>query len=92
MLLTSAWTSSEKTTNRPLHMDGLQKLAGKVSAESAGYMELEGAEKDADCQIVKVEGGVSSDRGCCNLFDPEGKAKKFSCGNCEYVQIQEAKK
>jgi hypothetical protein len=56
----------------------------RVSAEAAGYLEFDGAVKDADCQIVNVEGGVSSDLGCCNLFG-KTKIKKFSCGTCEYV-------
>jgi hypothetical protein len=64
--------------------DLLKGLATKrVSAEQAGYMELEGAKKDADCSVVDVEGGVSSKLGCCNLFDPETGAKFFSCGNCD---------
>ncbi len=57
----------------------------RVSAEAAGYMELEGAEKDADCATVEVDGGVSSDLGCCNLFDPQEGTDTFSCGTCEYV-------
>lgn len=66
---------------------GLEKLADKhlVSAEQAGYMELDGAKKDASCDIVNVEGGVSSERGCCNLFDPEKGVKRFNCGSCEHV-------
>lgn len=54
----------------------------RMSAKSAGYMELDGAEKDGDCEIVKVEGGVSSDKGCCNYFKPEKGAKQFKCGTC----------
>src|SRR5437016_8848174 len=57
----------------------------KLSERASGYMELEEAQKDADCQIVSVSGGVSSKFGCCNLFDPEPGAKKFTCGTCEYV-------
>jgi hypothetical protein len=57
----------------------------RVSAEEADYMELSGAEKDADCEKVEVDGGVSSALGCCNLFEPaEASTKKFSCGTCEY--------
>lgn len=59
----------------------------KVSAESAGYMELQGAKKDASCR--KVEGGVSRLLGCCNLFEPQKPSvEKFSCGTCEYVMIK----
>jgi hypothetical protein len=69
-------------------------MTQRISAKAAGYMELAGAVKDAQCRIVHVEGGVSKQRGCCNLFDPESDAvKQFRCGNCEYlVQIHEAKK
>ncbi len=63
---------------------GTEELAGKVSQESAGYMELDGAVKDSDCEIV--EGKVSSRRGCCNLFDPEAGADEFRCGECEYLR------
>ncbi len=57
----------------------------RVSERAAGYMELEGAAKDADCETVDVPGGVSSRLGCCDLFAPEPGAKKFTCGTCEYV-------
>src|SRR2546428_5547972 len=56
----------------------------KVSAEAAGYMELVGAKKDGSCKVVQVEGGVSKDLGCSNLFSPIKGAKIFSCGTCEY--------
>jgi len=49
-------------------------------------MELEGAVKDAECEIVEVKNGISSERGCCNLFDPEKGAAAFQCGTCEYVR------
>jgi len=58
---------------------------GKESAEQAGYMELDGAQKDADCQIVTVPGGVSSQLGCCNEFTPQEGAQTFSCGTCNFV-------
>lgn len=48
-------------------------------------MELDGATKDAGCDIVDVPGGVSRNLGCCNLFDPEKDAKLFSCGTCEHI-------
>lgn len=67
-------------------MKGLEGLAGRVPAETAGYMELSGATKDGECERVEVTGGVSSKLGCCNLFDPEDNAKKFACGTCEYIR------
>lgn len=58
----------------------------RISAKAAGYMELEGARKTAQCRLVDVSGGVSKQLGCCNMFEPESKAvKAFRCGNCEYV-------
>lgn len=54
----------------------------RVTSEAAGYMELAGAKKDADCEIVQVSGGVSKERGCCNLFKPESGADEFRCGEC----------
>lgn len=57
----------------------------KISAESAGYMELTDAKKDGDCEIVSVPGGISKELGCCNLFKPEDSfTKKFSCGTCRF--------
>jgi len=58
----------------------------RVEDCAAGYMELEGAVKDAECEIVEVKNGISSERGCCNLFDPEKGAAAFQCGTCEYVR------
>ena len=59
--------------------------AEKVSELAAGYMELAGAKKDGDCKIVEVDGGISKDLGCCNLFKPESeKVQKFSCGTCHF--------
>jgi hypothetical protein len=58
----------------------------RIGAVPASYMELEGAEKDGDCRIVEVLGGISQKLGCCNLFDPEKDAQVFSCGTCEYVE------
>ena len=60
-------------------------MSERKSASSAGYMELSGAKKDADCDLVEVKGGVSSELGCCNLFDPEKSAKYFKCGTCEHL-------
>lgn len=58
----------------------------KVSQVAAGYMELDGAKKDAECEIVQVVGGVSKELGCCNLFKPKDSVKKFSCGTCKEVR------
>lgn len=60
----------------------------RVSAKAAGYMELSGAEKNADCHKVKVSGGVATEKGCCNLFEPKPKASQFRCGMCQHVRIQ----
>lgn len=57
----------------------------KLDADYAGYMELTGAKKDGDCKIVQVEGGISKELGCCNLFHPDGEPDKFSCGTCKYL-------
>jgi len=60
-------------------------LSKRISANKAGYMELGGAEKDADCRKVEVDGGISSQLGCCNEFQPEADSTvKFSCSTCEY--------
>jgi hypothetical protein len=56
----------------------------KLDADFAGYMELEGAKKDGDCKIVHVEGGISKELGCCNLYHRKDGAKLFNCGNCKY--------
>ena len=62
-------------------------MADRLSAEAAGYMELDGATKNADCQIVDVPGGVSRELGCCNKFEPEDEdVQRFHCGECEYVK------
>jgi len=58
----------------------------KLTVLQAGYMELEGAEKDAGCSKVDVPDGVSKGKGCCNLFEPEdSQVAQFKCGNCEYL-------
>lgn len=62
------------------------KESARIPASKAGYMELAGAVKDADCSKVEVPGGVSRDRGCCNEFHPERKSvTAFRCGTCRYV-------
>ncbi|HUX66400.1 MAG TPA: hypothetical protein VMV31_02810 [Terriglobales bacterium] len=59
---------------------------GRVSEQTAGYMELEGAQKSGDCSLVEVEGGVSAERGCCNLFAPQAGADEFRCGECQHFE------
>ena len=57
----------------------------RFTSSEAGYMELVGARKDGECSKVKVSGGVSLERGCCNKFERESRyTTKFSCGTCEY--------
>ena len=59
----------------------------RITAEQAGYLELPGAVKDADCEVVEVDGGVSSERGCCNSYAwRSGNPKGFSCGECKYLE------
>ncbi len=58
----------------------------RITAQEAGYLELPGATKDADCSVVEVEGGVSSERGCCNAFRwKSGDVEYFRCGECKYL-------
>jgi hypothetical protein len=62
-------------------------LPDRLSAQAAGYMELAGAKKDAECRLVQVEGGISRALGCCNKFEPENHdVQRFHCGECEYVK------
>jgi len=56
----------------------------RVSAKASGYMELGNPKKDADCKIVKIKGGISKERGCCNLFKPKKGAEQFKCGTCKF--------
>lgn len=65
--------------------DDTAAAGGKMDSESAGYMELEGATKDADCSKVEVEGGVSSEKGNCHEFEPKPGAQGFSCGECSML-------
>jgi len=59
----------------------------RLSATEAGYMELEGAVKDADCHKVEVKDGVSTKLGCCNEFKPENSGvQQFRCGNCKFLK------
>ena len=62
--------------------------SGRVTAQAAGYRELEGAAKDGECDLVAVPAGVSAGRGCCNLFEPDAGAARFACGSCEHFQAQ----
>lgn len=73
------WTPMPKAIRKP-------RQTAKSTAEAAGYMELDDAQKDASCDIVSVSGGVSSRLGCCNLFDPKSGAKEFRCGTCEHLR------
>jgi|SRR5215472_5439209 len=58
----------------------------RISAQEAGYLELPGAVKDSDCQVVSVDGGVSSERGCCNSFGWKSPdVEYFRCGECKYL-------
>lgn len=70
----------------PSGMDSQEIPGGKETGEQAGYMELDGAQKDADCSKVQVDGGVSSDLGCCNEFEPMQGATEFKCGTCTMLQ------
>lgn len=54
----------------------------KVSKTAAGYMKFSGALEDTPCEIV--EGMVSKNLACCNLFKKTGE-KVFSCGTCEHI-------
>lgn len=57
----------------------------RVSPESAGYMELKDAQKDGDCEMVEVDGGISKQLGCCDLFTPENEdVQQFRCGKCKF--------
>jgi hypothetical protein len=59
--------------------------AGKEPADQAGYMELDGATKDADCSKVEVEGGVASEKGWCREFEAQPGAQTINCGTCTQV-------
>jgi hypothetical protein len=65
----------------------------RFTERAAGYMELSGAQKDADCKKVQVTGGVSTQLGCCNYFEPEKRSvQQFRCGNCEYLKPEQKPK
>ena len=61
-------------------------LTHKLDERAAGYMELEGARKDLECEIVDVKNGISLELGCCNLYDPVKGADEFKCGECTYAR------
>lgn len=69
--------AEEESTAIP---DGTEKL----TEEYAGYMELEGAQKDGNCLIVRVDGGISKEKGCCNVYTPKPGAERFGCGQCKF--------
>lgn len=57
-----------------------------ISAKEAEYMELSGAVKDAGCNLVIVQGGVSSELGCCDRFSPkDSSVQEFECGECKHL-------
>ena len=56
----------------------------KLDSDYSGYMELDGAKKNSDCRVVYVEGGISKDLGCCNLYHPVSGADRFNCAHCKY--------
>lgn len=60
------------------------EASNKLTAEYAGYMELEKANKDGSCSIVNVPGGISKERGCCNVYTPKAGATAFGCGMCKF--------
>lgn len=72
------------TTVLPQGDDG-SAAGAKETSDQAGYMELEGATKDNDCTKVQVDGGVSSELGCCNEFSPQPGAQEFECGTCTFL-------
>lgn len=59
--------------------------AKQYTAAQAEYMELRGAVKDGDCEIVDVPGGISKERGCCDRFLPDSPSvTEFRCGKCKF--------
>ncbi|MGH9483082.1 MAG: hypothetical protein ACRD1L_13420 [Terriglobales bacterium] len=66
--------------------DPEHEVNSRLRERAAGYMELAGAHKDGDCGLVQVRGGVSGERGCCNLFDPSAGAQAFECSTCEHFE------
>ena len=62
----------------------------RISEREAGYLELRGAKKDAECEVVEAEGGVSKDLGCCNSFRPASRdTEYFRCGDCFFLERDE---
>jgi hypothetical protein len=60
----------------------------RLTPKEAGYMELEGAYKGADCHKVNVPGGISLQLGCCNEFKPEAThTQSFKCGTCKFKRL-----
>lgn len=58
----------------------------RISAKGAHYMELQGATKSADCSVVRVPQGVSTDKGLCYRFSAKSGAACFCCGDCTHVK------
>jgi signal peptide peptidase SppA len=75
---------------RDLEIGAATPADGKTSAAAAGYMELAGAEKDGQCDVVEVAGGVSLDSGMCRkLFDAESDADEFCCEECTHSTAEQ---
>lgn len=81
--------AAKAASQQPQPQQAQPQAQGKESAEQAGYMELQGAQKDADCSKVQVDGGVSSELGCCNEFQPNDGAQEFECGQCQFLQASQ---
>lgn len=63
------------------------KRDARLGAKEARYEELEGAVKDADCERVKVTGGISLARGCCCEWKRERQnVSAFRCGTCRFKE------
>lgn len=62
----------------------------RFNARTVNYEELPGAVKDADCEAVEVEGGVSKDGGCCQTWERANQdVDKFACGTCKFLENSE---
>lgn len=78
--------SAPRSSDPPMMTDDdPDAMGGKQTAEQAGYMELDGAKKDADCSKVQVDGGISSELGCCNEYSPQNDSQAFQCGTCTFL-------
>jgi|SRR5579885_1186184 len=73
-------------TGRPQPHGTYDESRDGVSERTAGYMELDGAAQDGDCDLVEVEGGVSGEGGSCDLFEPVVGAATFACRGCRHYR------